>query len=248
MRSICCAVAALSAALPALADDVIYSTGDPFNGPMGVTGFDIHPGLSAAIRFQPAQDCTLTSVSLWLMSHTPAGTDVSPTLALSLRADALSTHGVTGPAPSPLHNWLIETDPTPYTPERYDLTAEAAVQLEAGRSYWIVAESTNPLGHNPIWTWSGQHTGYIALRNSSSQWECDPGIALTVEVRATPTCSADFDNDGDSATDADIEAFFACLAGNCCQTCQTADFNHDGDTATDADIESFFRVLAGGAC
>ena len=60
--------------------------------------------------------------------------------------------------------------------------------------------------------------------------------------------SADFDNDGDIGTDADIEAFFACLAGNCCAACGTADFDADGDIGTDADIEAFFRVLAGGAC
>ena len=64
-----------------------------------------------------------------------------------------------------------------------------------------------------------------------------------------PCCPNDFNADGDSGTDADIEAFFACLAGNCCPTCPSdADFNCDGDVATDADIESFFRVLAGGAC
>jgi hypothetical protein len=62
--------------------------------------------------------------------------------------------------------------------------------------------------------------------------------------------TADFDGDGDLGTDADIEAFFACLAGNCCPTCSPggADFNADGDSGTDADIESFFRVLAGGPC
>jgi hypothetical protein len=63
------------------------------------------------------------------------------------------------------------------------------------------------------------------------------------------TCgSADFNGDGDSGTDADIEAFFACIAGSCCATCGSADFNGDGDTGTDADIEAFFRVLAGGTC
>ncbi len=62
--------------------------------------------------------------------------------------------------------------------------------------------------------------------------------------------TSDFDGDGDSGTDADIEAFFACMAGNCCPTCWSlgADFDGDGDTGTDADIEAFFRVLAGGAC
>jgi hypothetical protein len=60
--------------------------------------------------------------------------------------------------------------------------------------------------------------------------------------------TADFNGDGDVATDADIEAFFACLAGTCCAVCGSADFNGDGDVATDADIEAFFRVLAGGTC
>jgi hypothetical protein len=60
--------------------------------------------------------------------------------------------------------------------------------------------------------------------------------------------SADFNHDGDLGTDADIEAFFACLGGNCCATCDSADFNSDGDIGTDADIEAFFRVLSGGAC
>jgi hypothetical protein len=71
----------------------------------------------------------------------------------------------------------------------------------------------------------------------------------TASSAATLTInSADFNNDGDFGTDADIEAFFACLAGTCCASCGTADFNGDGDIGTDADIESFFRVLGGGAC
>jgi hypothetical protein len=72
-----------------------------------------------------------------------------------------------------------------------------------------------------------------------ARWGCAPA----------PPCSADYDNDGDPATDADIEAFFRCaFAGDCCTWCGSADFDGDGDTATDADIEAFFRVLAGAAC
>jgi len=66
-----------------------------------------------------------------------------------------------------------------------------------------------------------------------------------------PPCgTADFDGDGDTGTDLDIEAFFACLGGNCCATCFPggADFNGDGDTGTDLDIEAFFRVLGGLPC
>jgi len=59
---------------------------------------------------------------------------------------------------------------------------------------------------------------------------------------------ADFDGDGDVGTDLDIEAFFACLGGDCCATCGSADFDGDGDTGTDLDIEAFFRVLGGGDC
>jgi hypothetical protein len=62
--------------------------------------------------------------------------------------------------------------------------------------------------------------------------------------------SADFNCDGDVGTDADIESFFACLAGTCpsLPCTSSADFNGDGDVGTDADIEAFFRVLSGGTC
>jgi hypothetical protein len=79
------------------------------------------------------------------------------------------------------------------------------------------------------------------------------GVVHWVKVRLAGEfdCgSADFNCDGDVGTDADIEAFFSCLAGNCpAAPCASgADFNGDGDVGTDADIEAFFRVLAGGTC
>ncbi len=78
------------------------------------------------------------------------------------------------------------------------------------------------------------------------------GLAgLAADLGTRPVCgSADFDGDGDTGTDQDIEAFFRCLSGDCCATCFAggADFNGDGDTGTDQDIEAFFRVLAGGEC
>jgi|GEM_PF-2234367 hypothetical protein len=76
-------------------------------------------------------------------------------------------------------------------------------------------------------------------------------LVIATPVGGGPSCgTADFDGDGDVGTDADIEAFFACLAGNCCASCWHlgADFDGDGDSGTDADIEAFFRVLAGGEC
>jgi len=78
-----------------------------------------------------------------------------------------------------------------------------------------------------------------------------PTRTIQVTGRVLPPCgTSDFNGDGDFGTDADIEAFFACLGGTCCPTCFEggSDFNGDGDFGTDADIESFFRVLGGSPC
>jgi hypothetical protein len=64
----------------------------------------------------------------------------------------------------------------------------------------------------------------------------------------TVTPLADFNRDGDVGTDHDIEAFFACIAGDCCEGCANPDINRDGIPGNGPDIQSFFRVLAGGGC
>jgi hypothetical protein len=97
------------------------------------------------------------------------------------------------------------------------------------------------------WVRVRHHTsGVVAVLDAAYESAANVPIAAGA---GRPVCgSADFNGDGDSATDADIEAFFSCLAGQCCALCGSADFNGDGDTATDADIEAFFRVIAGGNC
>ncbi len=101
--------------------------------------------------------------------------------------------------------------------------------------------------------------GLIDLQPLATRWHVrttsgsNLGIKMSILTNSDGAggCgTADFDGDGDVGTDADIEAFFACLGGNCCGTCFPggADFNGDGDTGTDADIEAFFRVLSGGNC
>jgi probable HAF family extracellular repeat protein len=81
----------------------------------------------------------------------------------------------------------------------------------------------------------------------------DRTCTLHFHIDAGSVChcgSADFNCDGDVGTDADIEAFFACIAGTCppAPCTSSADFNADGDVGTDGDIEAFFRVLGGGTC
>ncbi|HYE61121.1 MAG TPA: hypothetical protein VD997_03925 [Phycisphaerales bacterium] len=74
---------------------------------------------------------------------------------------------------------------------------------------------------------------------------------FAVNIAETSACgTADYNGDGDTGTDQDIEAFFACIGGHCCDTCWHlgSDFNADGDAGTDQDIEAFFRVLGGNPC
>ena len=107
------------------------------------------------------------------------------------------------------------------------------------------AEAYNSDDHTVLmyggWRWITQNDAGTATY-SGETWQLVPYLP------PCKGCSSDFNQDGDSGTDADIEAFFACLAGNCCANCLSGDFNCDGDTGTDADIEAFFRVLAGGKC
>jgi hypothetical protein len=98
----------------------------------------------------------------------------------------------------------------------------------------------------------GTYYAWLLLRHHSS----GAFVVVTANFQAGsilagdpgPICGfgADFNLDGDTGTDLDIEDFFRCLSGNCCRSCLTADLNHDGDVGTDADIEDFFHVLAGG--
>jgi len=89
--------------------------------------------------------------------------------------------------------------------------------------------------------------GRVLAGNGTNPNGDTEGWVAVIPMR--PQCgSADFNQDGDSGTDTDIEDFFACLGGGCCPGCGSADFNGDGDTGTDLDIEAFFRVLGGGSC
>ncbi len=107
-------------------------------------------------------------------------------------------------------------------------------------------------GQSAMGTWTLTITDGANIDGGTlDSWTVTTFNSVTPSICSLPACgTADFDGDGDTGTDADIESFFACLSGNCCATCFSggADFDLDGDTGTDADIEAFFRVLAGGNC
>ncbi|GEM_PF-4442443 len=145
-----------------------------------------------------------------------------------------------------------------------DLSVEAACngtpsyewQIEAPRGVWHTLTSQPmplPGGGTALATAPDAPNTTIRVRERTGRLlvrviVTGPCDAVTSNLAGVFINSADFNNDGDIGTDADIEAFFACLAGNCPPTGCSADFNADGDTGTDADIESFFRVLSGGSC
>ncbi|HYE61717.1 MAG TPA: hypothetical protein VD997_06950 [Phycisphaerales bacterium] len=112
--------------------------------------------------------------------------------------------------------------------------------LAPGRSYlitWIFAHDVNSPGSPGVTRTQFRNATRLAFTTASN---C-PGNQCG---------TSDYNGDGDAGTDQDIEAFFACIGGNCCAACfcQGSDFNGDGDAGTDQDIEAFFRVLGGSGC
>jgi hypothetical protein len=111
--------------------------------------------------------------------------------------------------------------------------------------------SVDPRFHNLAHTGSAVTLAFIIEGPGIQPLDDESWAMDDLRVTVLGGCgSADFNCDGDLGTDADIEAFFACLAGDCPPPpcAGRADFNGDGDLGTDADIEAFFRVLGGGSC
>jgi glycosidase len=145
------------------------------------------------------------------------------------------------------HKFLIRTD------DRTVSRVHLILNPPATGNPLSLATTTNQAVQDDRWDWSRTLNGLQVGENTVlllTFEESGRGVATYYTVNVTNCGTSDFNGDGDFGTDADIEAFFACLAGSCCPTCFAggSDFNGDGDFGTDADIESFFRVLGGGNC
>ena len=125
-----------------------------------------------------------------------------------------------------------------------------SLSYEDGANFQLLEDVNENTGDwtRKVWTIAAP-TGAMRLRFIARDLGSDSCVEAGVDevsvVALGVARTADFDGDGDTGTDADIEAFFRCLAGDCCALCYTADYDGDGDTGTDADIEAFFRCLAG---
>jgi hypothetical protein len=115
----------------------------------------------------------------------------------------------------------------------------------------VPCETPMPVPSPTVFELPATFTDFATQQQRGIVFPLTPEVLTTIDA-CVPThpscCDPDFNHDGDVGTDADIAAFFACLAGSCCPTCGSADFNCDGDVGTDADIAAFFRVLGGGPC
>jgi hypothetical protein len=205
----------------------------------------------------------------------PAGGMDGPVLTLSLAGTTLVAGGFfthAGPELSPYAAMAVIPGPLTITQQPSDAAA-----CQGSQTYFIYSVTGWYTGIGYSWrhnnvpisdgvtpsgsVYAGTQTSILRIDNvqyaDAGGFSCvatsacsQTATSATAQLTVGLGCcgSADFNHDGDTATDLDIEDFFACIAGNCCATCGSADFNGDGDSATDADIEAFFRVLAGGTC
>jgi hypothetical protein len=121
------------------------------------------------------------------------------------------------------------TDPTTH--------AYLSRSLNSGRLMLMVT-SLQPASGGP----GGGSGAYASFYTKENPVSPVLGYSASLEVHAVVYPGADFNMDGDVGTDADIEAFFASLAG---APIGNPDFDMDGDVGTDADIRAFFEALAG---
>lgn len=175
--------------------DVIFNTGTPDSGFIGYYGFDLYPDQSVAIAFTLGQDYVLDSVALWMMSN---DFDASGrTYTVSLRTDAAG--GMTIPGSTVIESWQVSTGATGWSPVLDSMDSLLNPILAAGTTYWIVAESDEPGGANPVWVASQQaEPVWYSIRNAFnpdgawiSGWgQGVPGLVVSGTVVPAPGVGA----------------------------------------------------------
>jgi hypothetical protein len=240
-------------------NDWVYIAGTSvasYNGLWQVAGSEDPSSFSiSAAAGGDATGGTVNKAASWLPTYilsSPGCTGNFPAIrATGMSADGSVVVGLATYAPNncdTLHanaqaGW-IWTAATGYMEDWYDhLRAIGVAGLNIGEPFGPPASNTPPhlAGPRAMSPDGSAFIGSYTLEVGAQPWILAPAHICG---------SADFNCDGDVGTDADIESFFACIAGTCpAPPClSSADFNGDGDVGTDSDIEAFFRVLAGGAC
>lgn len=161
--------------------DVVFTTLGPFGGFFGLWGADLMPQQSAAERFIPTADFTLTDARVWLMNNSDTAHGA---VTLRLEIDALDAGlgGVSRPSGVALEQWTFTIKTLGWNPVQHTVTSVARPALRAGRKYWLVASSPAANGQNPVWNFASNGNAYNAILQSNGTWNAGNAAALTLTV------------------------------------------------------------------
>lgn len=171
------ALCAVCLATPVMADTLL-DTGAPEGGFLGFWGYDVFVGQSVAIAFTPTADYALDDISLWLMSNDFDAP--GRTLTVSLQTDVGGAAVPAAPSGTVLESWAHATTAVGWQPVMETLVSQTHTLLSAGRTYWIVAESTEPAFVDPVWTVASNGGSYYIGNidfSSSPNWQVGLGGA-----------------------------------------------------------------------
>lgn len=144
------------------------------------------------MAFQPTFDCTLDRVGVWFMSND--FDNPGRTYTLKLCTDAGT--GPTIPDTSNvIESWNKATAAVGWTPVLDQADSVAHPLLHAGTWYWLVAESNESPGLDPLWTQAGNSVEYYsAINNNGGGWIGGYSFGSTpgtvVEATAVPEPAA----------------------------------------------------------
>lgn len=189
------AAAAMTIIAGAAHADVIFDTGTPEPGFIGYYGFDVFVDQSVAVAFTPDEDYSLEQVGVWMMSNdfNSAGAPYT----LSVRTDA--NGGMTIPGDTIIESWDVQTSAVGWVPVFETVDSVLNPVLNAGTTYWIVAESDSPAFVDAVWVASQQdepvwHSVQNVL-NPDGAWisgftQGAPGLVVNGSVVPAPSAFA----------------------------------------------------------
>ncbi len=193
LKSAACGTMALVVACGAATGGEIFNTGTPEPGFFGFFGYDVFEGQSVGVAFTVDQDYTLDSVGLWMMNNNFdfAGAPYTVSVQTSGPADV----GPEGPSGVVLESWDVQTAAIGWNPILETQTSALNVLLEAGQTYWIVAESDSPALIDAVWVASSQDTpvlnGNTNTANPTPGWytgysQGAPGLVINATLVPAP--------------------------------------------------------------
>lgn len=174
------AIAAAGALAGSATASTIWDTGGPDGGFFGYTGYDVFYGQSVAVAFTANATYSLDRVGVWMMSND--WDNAGRTYTLSIRTDA--NGGATSPSNTILESWNMATGAVGWNPVLDQADSILHPILEAGKTYWIVAESTEEPFVDPVWVWANYWDG---APSGNIDWINNPGVWQTgVTYGSTP--------------------------------------------------------------